>query len=203
MQSDTKTSRGRPRAYDPDTAINAALEVFRAHGYSGTSLDMLSKATAMNRPSLYAAFGNKKAIYRAALAFHQRRLRRKLGRVLFAGSGLREDLTQFYLAALEEYRSPKHGHVGCSTLCTATTEAMQDSDIRGDLSIALNRIDAAFRRRFRQAAAEYPQLDPRSVAYVAASILHSLAIRVRADQSDFSPEEFIQVSVTLLLKPWD
>src|SRR5262245_55977315 len=63
----TRKRRGRPRAYDPETALQNAIDVFWQTGYSGTSLDDLSAATGMNRPSLYAAFGDKRALYLKAL----------------------------------------------------------------------------------------------------------------------------------------
>ncbi|HVR63824.1 MAG TPA: TetR family transcriptional regulator, partial [Polyangia bacterium] len=50
--------RGRPRLYDPDVALSRAIDVFWQLGYSGTSLDDLCAAMEMNRPSLYAAFGD-------------------------------------------------------------------------------------------------------------------------------------------------
>src|SRR3954462_1266031 len=55
--------RGRPRAYEPDVAIGQALALFRKGGYAATSLDDLSEVTGMNRPSLYGAFGDKRALY--------------------------------------------------------------------------------------------------------------------------------------------
>lgn len=61
--------RGRPRAYAPDVAIGQALSLFRRTGYAATSLDDLSAATGMNRPSLYGAFGDKRpSISRAIIA---------------------------------------------------------------------------------------------------------------------------------------
>jgi AcrR family transcriptional regulator len=62
------TQRGRPKKYDPQTALQAAGGVFWAQGFSGTSLDDLSAAMGMNRPSIYRAFGDKEAVYRLALA---------------------------------------------------------------------------------------------------------------------------------------
>ena len=62
-----KGTRGRPRAYEPEAALAAALGEFRRRGYTATSLDHLSEATGMARPSLYAAFGNKLEIYRQAV----------------------------------------------------------------------------------------------------------------------------------------
>jgi len=56
-------TRGRPRAFDPDKALHEAREVFWDAGYAASSLDELSTAMAMNRPSVYAAFGDKEALY--------------------------------------------------------------------------------------------------------------------------------------------
>jgi TetR/AcrR family transcriptional regulator, copper-responsive repressor len=56
------TRRGRPRAYDAEAALKRATDEFWQTGYSGTSLDSIAAATGMNPPSLYAAFGNKRAI---------------------------------------------------------------------------------------------------------------------------------------------
>jgi len=59
----TAKPRGRPRAYDPDVALEQAMQTFWKSGYCGTSLDDLSAAMHMNRPSLYAGFGDKRRLY--------------------------------------------------------------------------------------------------------------------------------------------
>src|SRR5919202_1981749 len=59
--------RGRPRGFDPDDALDRAMAAFWDAGFAGTSLDALGAATGLNRPSLYLAFGDKRALYRAAM----------------------------------------------------------------------------------------------------------------------------------------
>jgi len=64
--------RGRPREFCTDAALAAALRVFWSKGYEGASLSDLTDAMGITRPSLYAAFGNKEALFRKALDLYER-----------------------------------------------------------------------------------------------------------------------------------
>jgi AcrR family transcriptional regulator len=59
--------RGRPRNFDPDTALDQALAVFWRNGFQGASMSELTEAMGLSKPSLYAAFGDKEALYLKAL----------------------------------------------------------------------------------------------------------------------------------------
>ncbi|HSX63504.1 MAG TPA: helix-turn-helix domain-containing protein, partial [Pseudoxanthomonas sp.] len=65
-------ARGRPRAFDRDAALRAAMLVFWQRGYEGASLGALTEAMGINRPSLYAAFGDKEALFREAVALYDK-----------------------------------------------------------------------------------------------------------------------------------
>src|SRR5918911_4969410 len=74
--------RGRPREFDVDDALAAALRVFWTKGYEGTSLNDLTEAMGITRPSLYAAFGNKESLFRKALDLYEREKLEYIGRAL-------------------------------------------------------------------------------------------------------------------------
>jgi AcrR family transcriptional regulator len=104
--------RGRPRSYDPDAVLDCAAEVFWANGFAGTSLDELSAAMGMGRPSIYNAFGDKEALFLRTLE----RFRDTIGasplQALRAGASVREGLSGFF-RQIVEYATADASHLGC------------------------------------------------------------------------------------------
>ncbi|WP_423141533.1 TetR/AcrR family transcriptional regulator [Parablastomonas sp. CN1-191] len=79
-------TRGRPREFDVDEALAAALRVFWTKGYEAASLTDLTDAMGITRPSLYAAFGNKEALFLHALDLYEREKMAYVGAALDAPS---------------------------------------------------------------------------------------------------------------------
>lgn len=179
--------RGRPRAYDPQTALQQALGVFWSTGYAGASLDSIATAAGMNRPSLYAAFGDKHALYIKALEQYWEEAAAAMHAALTDTElSLHQALLQFYEGQLSIYFSGDGQPRGCFAIGTATTEAVEDAEIREVLSDRLSRLDADLETRLRVAIeqGELPEsADPAALAVLASSLLHSISIRARAGKS--------------------
>ena len=175
--------RGRPRAYEPDIALGKALDLFRTQGFAATSLDDLSEATGMNRPSLYGAFGDKRELYIKSYEAYRDRARQRMGEVFGVDLPLREMLERIYSIALDMYLSGKDGPRGCFTVMTATSEAVFDPAIREMVITGLVETDRFFARIFRRAQerGELPaSADPQVLAQLASATLHTIAVRARA-----------------------
>jgi AcrR family transcriptional regulator len=126
--------RGRPRAYDRQAALGQATDTFWRTGYSGTSLDEISAATGMNKPSLYAAFGDKRALYLEALSRYRDLSFVVMRKALADDRGLDEALMGVYEGALSIYFSGDGRARGCFVIGTAVTEAGADREIRNSLA---------------------------------------------------------------------
>lgn len=186
MRDGTKPGAGggRPREYDPDTALGSALAVFWRKGFASSSLDELARAAGMNRPSLHAAFGDKKALYLAAIERFGQDMRDQAGAAL-DNPRLEDALRSYFAAAIEMYLSDPSHPKGCFVVCTAATEAPNDPDIRAALGATLDEIDRGFETRLEQAQRAgdlAPGADAAALARLLGACLHSLAVRARAGQ---------------------
>jgi AcrR family transcriptional regulator len=194
--------RGRPRAYDPQTALQQALGVFWSTGYSGASLDSIATAAGMNRPSLYAAFGDKHSLYIKALEQYWEVASAQMQAALTdTGLTLREALLRFYEGQLSIYFSGEGQPRGCFAIGTATTEAVEDPEIRAVLSDRLSRLDADLEVRL-QTAIESGELkndvDAAALAVLASSLLHSISIRARAGKARAELSELARNAVSVI-----
>ena len=146
--------RGRPRAYEPDVALGKALDLFRKDGFAATSLDDLSAATGMNRPSLYGAFGDKRELFIKSYRRYREDARIAMGNVFRDELPIRKRLERIYAVALDIYLSGESGPRGCFTVMTAASEAVHDPDIRAMVLEGFVELDKAFAACFRMRQGE-------------------------------------------------
>lgn len=145
-------SLGRPRSFDTERALDSALRVFREKGYEGASLADLTKAMGINRPSMYAAFGDKESLFRKILdryacrvdgffrpAFEEKTARAFAERLLYSSAELQ---------TTEE--SPR----GCLITQGALVCGNGGEPIREELMVMRHKQEAAIRDRLKRARAE-------------------------------------------------
>jgi len=177
--------RGRPRAYDADTALAQAMGAFWQFGYSATSLEQLSDATDMNRPSLYAAFGDKRALYLQTLDSYTERSKKGIA-AAFDQLSLADGLQRFYDYALASYQPSGDPARGCYLIGTAVTEALGDEEVRKRLASALREFEAMVAARIQRARDDGEidaTADPQALAMITLAVLYTMAIRARAGES--------------------
>src|SRR6202166_370447 len=164
--------RGRPRAYEPEIALGKALDLFRKGGFAATSLDDLSAATGMNRPSLYGAFGDKRELYIKSYARYRADARAAMLDIFRDQMPIRQRLARIYAVALDIYLSREAGPRGCFTVMTAASEAVADPEIRAMVLEGFFELDKAFAACFRMAKekGELPATaDPQILAQLASA----------------------------------
>ena len=193
--------RGRPRAYEPDVALGKALDLFRKEGFAATSLDDLSAATGMNRPSLYGAFGDKRELFIKSYERYRADARAAMQDVFKGELPIRQRLARIYTVALDIYLAGEGGPRGCFTVMTAGSEAMADPDIRCMVLEGLCELDKAFASSFRIAKekGELPDsADPAALAQLASATIHTIAVRARAGVPRGELEAIVKSAIDLM-----
>ncbi|MGY3618554.1 TetR/AcrR family transcriptional regulator [Bradyrhizobium sp. USDA 10063] len=194
--------RGRPRAYEPDVALGKALDLFRKRGFAATSLDDLSAATGMNRPSLYGAFGDKRELYIKSYQRYRDDARAAMIDIFREELPIRERLTRIYAVALDIYLagdSPR----GCFTVVTAASDAVADPEIRAlalDGFVELDKGFAACFRRGKEKGELSPTADVTALAQLASATLHTIALRARARVSRKELEALVNGAIDVMCR---
>jgi AcrR family transcriptional regulator len=190
--------RGRPRAFNAEKALEQATRIFWKHGYEGASLPQLTKAMGINRPSLYAAFGNKEALFRKALDRYMEK----------SGVLIREALAQPTARAVVErflkvviLNSARGKIRGCLLVQGALTCGNSADSIRKELALRRGAGERALRIRFERAVSEgdLPRSsDPAALAKFVATFQHGLAVQ---SAGGANPEELL-AAVEVALRAW-
>ena len=202
MRSSTYMARGRPKKYNEDEALNSAMLLFWQKGLAATSLDDLSTAMNMNRPSIYNAFGNKDAIYRKSLARFRAQLELALQGTLDGSKGINAELEAFFYTAISVYCS-NDPSLGCLVVCTAPSEAISHPDVGSDLQDLTAMLDKALESRLISAKEndEVPKdLDTEFTAKLLQATLQTLALRARAGATATSLRKLAKYSVATLVR---
>ncbi|MXN49133.1 TetR family transcriptional regulator [Shinella kummerowiae] len=172
---------GRPRQFDRDMALLAAMRIFWAQGYEATSIQDLVLAMGVNKPSLYSAFGCKEEIFREAVELYDRLEGRATTQSLTMSATARGAVETMLLANARAYTSDE-GPRGCMIVLSSLLGAPANEGVRAFL--AKNRLDGekALKIRLEQGVAEgdlSPAADVDQLAAFYTTVLEGLSIQAR------------------------
>ena len=120
--------KGRPRSFDRDAALGQALLVFWRHGYDASSVSLLTRAMGISAPSMYAAFGDKRALFEEALLHYMRTHGAFMGRALQEPDAVKA-LEHMLFDAAATFTNHEHAP-GCLVITAATNCAPESVDVQ-------------------------------------------------------------------------
>lgn len=177
----TQKRRGRPRKFDRGEALQAAMLRFWRYGFTGTSISDLSEAMGINAPSLYGAFGDKKALFEETIEAYQKGPGCFSQQILNEEPDARRAIEMLLMTAAREFTGKKHPP-GCMVVLSALNCTDEDDDVRQSLSRRRNRAAALIIRRIGEAHAQgrLPQhLAPDAFANLIVTVFQGLSVRAR------------------------
>jgi AcrR family transcriptional regulator len=190
---------GRPREFDVDKALERALKVFWRKGYEGATLPDLTKAMGINRPSLYAAFGNKEALFRKAMdryaqgpaAFVQEAVREPSARAVV------ERVLEGTVRLITDSRNPR----GCFLVQGALACGNSADRVRREMAKRRDCTMEALCKRFERAVAEKDlpaDCNPADFARFVVTVLHGLSVQAAGGAS----RDELKRAADIALRAW-
>ncbi|ADI30434.1 TetR/AcrR family transcriptional regulator [Methylotenera versatilis] len=199
MTNEVKKSRGRPRVFDMDEALDMALKIFWARGYEGASIAELTETIGVSKPSLYAAFGNKEELFYKAL------MRYASGPVAFVNDVLKEPTARkvaesFLLRAAEFLTDPQHPK-GCMIVQGALSSGESAELVRDILINFRKSYEKKLEDRFTKAIVDgdlSSDANPKSLAKYLATLHQGMSVQAT---SGATKDELLDIA-NIALKIW-
>jgi len=187
---------GRPREFDTDAALEKAMRLFWAKGYEGTSVADLTETLGISKPSLYAAFGDKESLFRAALD------RYAAGPACYVAAALGKptarEVAEQILRGAADLQTSSRNPGGCLTVNGAIASGDEAEPVRQALNAHRTAGVALLRRRFEQAKAQHDlpkDSNPASLARFVAAVVYGMAVLASGGASRKELESVIRTAM--------
>lgn len=171
-------SAGRPREFNTEEALDKALHVFWEKGYEGASLPDLTEAMGINRPSLYAAFGNKEELFRKALDRYIELKKKHLEETLNEPTA--KKAVQKLLYGIADGSACTESPKGCLLVQGALSCGDESQGIKQELANRRALTESALRRRFERSLAEGdlpPTASAADLARFVSTVMQGMAVQ--------------------------
>jgi AcrR family transcriptional regulator len=193
--------RGRPRSFDIDEALDKAMRLFAEQGYDGTSLGQLTEVIGIPPPSLYAAFGSKDDLFKAALDHYQARCSAPIATAFHGAASAREAIEALLLQSIETFHQPG-GIRGCMVALAALGISSNHQNLREhavSLRLAAERM---ILERIKQGQSDgdvAASADAAAMMHFYTTVQMGLSIKAR----DGSSKADMTASVIAAMRLWD
>lgn len=196
-------TRGRPRAFDIDQALDRAVELFWRKGYEGTSLSDLTKAMGINRPSLYAAFGDKQALFSKVIDRYTNGSADFTLKALQAPKA-REVAERLLFGAAEKMCGGDHP-AGCLLVQGALAAGNEATSVRRELAARRDQARTLLQQRLQRAKKEGdlpPNAEPAALARYLITVLNGMAVQGAGGATRNDLRRVAEVALQAWPKSW-
>lgn len=199
MESDTVTTvKGRPREFCIDEALGQALHVFWAKGYDGASMTDLTEAMGITKPSLYAAFGNKEALFHKALDLYESE------KLEYTRTALQQPtarkVAEYYLRSGVDVHAAEGEPRGCMGVISSLACSPEAESIKADVIRRRASSQRALVERFEQAKrdGDLPaHIDAEGLTSFLYAILQGITVQAGAGATRAELERLVDTSLAL------
>jgi TetR/AcrR family transcriptional regulator, transcriptional repressor for nem operon len=193
-------SRGRPREFDMDRALDRAIRVFRERGYAATSIGDLIHAMGLASGSIYKAFKDKRAVFLAAFDRYMSLRNEQLRQVADTGKSGRDRLNDV-LAFYVDSSKGIEGRRGCLVVGSAVELAVVDRDVAARVSGSLARNEAFLADLIRQGQADKSipgRVDPEQTARVMVYLTQGMRVVGKAGRPPPETSTVVEIAAKLI-----
>ncbi|MEA3388037.1 TetR/AcrR family transcriptional regulator [Sphingobium sp. CCH11-B1] len=191
-------TRGRPREFDPEEALSAALTVFWEKGYEGASLAELTEAMGITKPSLYACFGNKEALFHKALDLYER------DKLCYMRSALQEPtargVAERLLRGTLDMQTGSNDPRACLGVMSMVACTTQAESIKADVIARRASSDRALIERLERAQEEgdLPDgVEPAALAAYLMAVIQGMGVQASGGASRQQLEQLVHTTLTM------
>jgi AcrR family transcriptional regulator len=195
-------TRGRPRTFDPDTALRVALDLFWERGYEGTSLNDLARAMGIASASIYACFGSKEELFRKVMALYGTTSGEPPRRALRDEPTARAAVHAMLRATADEITRPDSPHY-CMLILAAPTGAVENQGVRDFLAGLRRGMLTEIRDRLARGVTDGDLTAPPAaldtIARYYTTVVQGLSVQAR----DGAGRADLEAVITCAMAAWD